>query len=304
VADNKASRATLYNSTGVKQALVVTMPTLSAAVTGDVFNGTTSFNDDLFLFASENGSIAGWRGALGTSAETLINVSGAVYTGLAISTAKDTLYAANFANATVDLFDSAHSSPIGSFSDPNQPAGYAPFNIQNINGTFYVMFAQVDATTHDQITGTGKGFIDTFDPTTHNFTRLITGSSAGGTIGALNAPWGVAVAPSTFGDFASDLLIGNFGDGKINAFNPTTGAFLGTLTDTNGNVITNPGLWGLTFGNGVSAGDPNSLYLVAGGANEDQGTLARISVPEPATIALISVGGAIVLLRRRRTDST
>jgi uncharacterized protein (TIGR03118 family) len=267
------------------------MPAGSAPITGQVFNGTARFNGDTFLFASENGTIAGWRGALGTTAEQLFSVSGAVYKGLAITTAKDMLIAANFHSGALDVFDSTHPGPIGSFSDPAAPAGYAPFNVQNVGGTIFVTYAKQDADGHDDVPGPGHGLVDVFDPVTHTFTRLVTGSDAGGTVTALDSPWGVAVAPGTFGPFAGALLVGNFGDGKINAFDRTTGAFLGTLTDLSNNPIVNPGLWGLTFGNGGSGGDPNALYFTAGGADEDIGVFGRITaVPEPSSLAMLAAG--------------
>jgi uncharacterized protein (TIGR03118 family) len=287
VSNNGTGTATLYNSTGTKQGLVVTMPAGSAPITGQVFNGTPTFNGDLFIFASENGTIAGWRVALGTTAEQLYGVPGAVYKGLGISTAADTLFAANFSNGTIDLFDSTHSAPIGSFADPTAPAGYAPFNVQNIGGRFYVTFAVQDAAHHDDVAALGNGLVDIFDPVTHTFTRLISN-------GQLDSPWGLAVAPGTFGEFAGDLLVGNFGNGEINAFNPSTGAFQGALLDAANTPIINPGLWGLIFGNGGNGGSPGSLYFTAGGANEDIGVFGRItplsSVPEPSSFALLAIG--------------
>ncbi len=311
VSDNGAGKATLYNSTGTKQGLIVSMPAGSEPITGQVFSGSVTFNGDLFIFASENGTIAGWRGALGTTAEQLFAVPNAVYKGLAISGSKDTLYAANFRAGTIDVFDSTHSAPIGFFSDPTAPAGYAPFNIQNLGGKFFVTFAQQDGAKHDDVAGVGHGFIDVFDPVTHTFTRLVTGSAAGGTVTALDSPWGVALAPATFGDFAGALLVGNFGDGEINAFNQNTGAFLGTLSDITSNPIVNPGLWGLTFGNGGNGGDQTALYFTAGGADEDTGLFARITirgaaVPEPSTLILLGSGAAILLVsafRLRRQPS-
>jgi len=190
------------------------------------------------------------------------------------------------------------------FTDPNLPSGYAPFNIQLLGGKLYVTFAFKELNSDDDAPGPGRGIIDVVDPVTHAFTRLITGSAAGGTVTALNSPWGLALAPATFGPFAGDLLVGNFGDGKINAFNPTTGAFLGTLSDSTGNPLVNPGLWGLMFGTGGNAGgDPNALYFTAGGANEDRGVLGRLdAVPEPGSFVLLVLGGATVLgVRLRRT---
>jgi uncharacterized protein (TIGR03118 family) len=301
VSDNGTGKSTLYNTAGVKQGLIVSMPN-SDPITGQVFNGTASFHGNVFLFASENGTIDGWRGALGTNAEQLATVAGAVYKGLAISTAKDMLFAANFHAGTIDVFNTANpAAPTGSFSDPTAPAGYAPFNIQNLGGKLYVTFAQQDATGHDDVGGVGHGLIDVFDPTTNTFTRLVTGSAAGGTVDALNSPWGVALAPTSFGQFGGDLLVGNFGDGLINAFDPVTGALLGHLSDENGNALVNPGLWGLIFGNGGSGGTLGTLYFAAGGADEASGVFGQISaVPEPSSLVLLGLGGALLYRIRRR----
>ena len=284
VSDNGTGKSTLYNSAGVKQGLVVSMPGGSEPVTGNVFNGTSTFQGNTFLFASENGTIAGWRGALGTTAEQLYAVPGGVYKGLAISTTKDTLYAANFHSGAIDVFSSIGGGLTGSFSDPSIPAGYAPFNIQNLGGRIYTTFAKQDAAMHDDVAGAGFGFVDVFDPTAHTFSRLVSG-------GQLNSPWGVALAPAGFGSFAGALLVGNFGDGLINAFDATSGAFLGTLRDASNNPIVNLGLWGLTAGNGGNGGDAASLYLTAGGPNEDAGLLARISVVPAPNAALVLLGG-------------
>jgi uncharacterized protein (TIGR03118 family) len=299
ISDNATGKSTLYNTLGVKQGLIVSMPPLSAPITGQVFNGSANFNGDAFLFASENGTIAGWRGALGTNAETLFFIPDQVYKGLAINTAKDTLFAANFHSGAIDAFNSGGLT--NSYFDPTTPSGYAPFNIQNIGGTIYVTFAQQDATGHDDVPGIGHGFVDTFDPITHLFTRLITGSAVGGTADALNSPWGLARAPASFGPFGGALLVGNFGDGVINAFDPTTGAFLGHLSDSIGDPLVNPGLWGLTFGNGGNGGKPDILYFTAGGANEDLGVFGQIRVvPEPGSLVLVALGGGLLLVQARR----
>jgi uncharacterized protein (TIGR03118 family) len=301
VSDNGTGKSTLYNGAGTKQGLIVSMPN-GDPITGQVFSANPgTFNGNAFIFASEKGTIDGWRGALGTNAEQMFSVTDAVYKGLAISAVKDTLFAANFHSGGIDVFNS--TGHIASYFDPAAPAGYAPFNIQNLGGKLYVTFAQQDGAGHDDVPGVGHGLVDVFDPVTHTFTRLVTGSAAGGSVDALNSPWGMALAPGSFGKFGGDLLVGNFGDGTINAFDPTSGAFLGTLSDSSGNPLVNPGLWGLTFGNGGQGGDKNALYITAGGADEGSGVFARINaVPEPssAVLGLIAVG-LIAVFRRFQT---
>jgi uncharacterized protein (TIGR03118 family) len=296
ISDNGTGLSTLYNTLGVKQGLVVSMPAGSLNVTGQVFNGTSSFNSDAFLFANENGTITGWRGALGTIAETLFTVAGASYKGLAVSSTKDTLYAANFAAGRIDVFSSAGLT--GSYVDPTTPAGYAPFNIQNINGKLYVTYALRGAT-GDDVAGAGNGFVSVFDPITHTFTRLVTQ-------GALNSPWGLAIAPADFGSLAGDLLVGNFGDGTINAFDTLSGALLGTLADASGVSLVNDGLWGLDFGNGGNGGLKNALYITAGPNNETGGLFARIdstTIPEPSSLFLTGAGLAMFIFRRRKVKA-
>jgi len=295
ISDNGTGKATLYNSLGVKQALVVSMPS-SAPITGQVFNGTSSFNGDTFVFASENGTIAGWRGALGTTAETLFSVNGANYKGLAISTDKSSLYAADFASGNIDVFTLGALS--GTFADTSLPAGYKPFNIQNLGGKLYVTFAL--ASGGDDVAGAGHGFVKVFDPVTHTFSSLVSQ-------GALDSPWGVALAPAGFGTLGGDLLVGNFGDGKINAFDPLSGLLLGTLADASLNPLVIDGLWGLTFGNGGSGGSAASLYVTAGPDDETGGLFARIDslavapVPEPSELALMAGGlGLLAAFRVRR----
>lgn len=191
----------------------------------------------------------------------------------------------------------------GNFTDPNLPVGYAPFNIQNIGGKLYVTYALQDAAGHDDVAGAGHGLVDVFDLQGNLLKRLVSN-------GPLNSPWGMAIAPSGFGNFGSDLLVGNFGDGTINAFDPTTGAFLGTVDGSDGKPLINMGLWDLTFGNGGSGGSPDDLYFTAGipgpGKIEDHGLFGDIAVvptPEPATLTLIGSGllGLIGYKRRRNS---
>lgn len=298
---NGSGTSELYNGAGVKQALTVTIPGTGGNVgtpTGTVFNGTTNFNSDLFLFASEDGNISGWRGALGTTAETLLSSSNnAVFKGLTIgTTASGTyLYAADFHNNQINVLPGTGAPALsGNFTDPNLPAGYAPFNIQNIGGTLYVTYAQQDAARHDDVPGAGHGFVDTYDLNGNFQGRLVSN-------GALDSPWGLAIAPVGFGDVAGDLLVGNFGDGKINAYNPATGALVETLVDAHGNPIAIDGLWALRFGNGAGSGPTTNLYFTAGTNGEADGLFGDLAtVPEPGTWAMLGIGlGALFSIQRR-----
>ena len=313
VSDNATGVATLYNSDGVKQALTVTIPGIGGQPgepTGVIFNSTVNFNSDLFIFAGENGTIAGWRGALGTTAEILLDNSSAsaVYKAIATGmTAQGTyLYAADFRNNQITVVPGTGAPALtGQFQDPNLPAGYAPFNIENIGGKLYVTYALQDAAKMDDVSGAGNGFVDVYDLNGNLVQRLISN-------GSLDSPWGLALAPTGFGSFANDLLVGNFGDGTINAFNPTTGAFLGQLDDASGNPIVNPGLWALTFGNGGNGGVPSDLYFTAGGAGETGGLLGSLTptspttskTSEPETLSLLTVGVlALLAFQLKRSSS-
>jgi uncharacterized protein (TIGR03118 family) len=307
VSDNGTGLATLYNGAGVKQGLVVTIPGVGGnpgAPTGVIFNSTTSFNADLFIFGTEDGTIAGWRGALGTTAETLVDSTGmnSVFKGLAIAntSAGTYLYATDFHNNSITVVPGTGAPAlIGNFTDPSLPAGYAPFNIENINGQLYVTYAVQDAAKHDDVAGAGNGIVDVYDLQGNFVKRLITG-------GQLNSPWGMALAPASFGSFGKDLLVGNFGDGTINAFDPATGSALGTLDGANGLPLVNQGLWDLTFGNGGSGGLTSDLYFTAGipGGDqvEDHGLFGSIATtPEPGTLMLLGSGllGLLGYGRRR-----
>ena len=305
ISDNHTGLATLYNGSGVKIPLVVTIPPPTgqagpAAPTGQVFNSNTAnFNGARFIFATEDGTISSWQGSNGTNA--VLNVdnsaSGTVYKGLALASngSGTFLYATDFHGGAVDVFDSSFNkvSLTGSFTDPGLPAGYAPFNLQAAGGMLYVSYALQDAAKHDDVAGPGHGFLDVFDTNGNLVQRLLTQ-------GALNSPWGMAWAPAGFGKFSGDLLVGNFGDGTINAFDPTTGNLVGQLDDPNGNPITNLGLWDITFGNGGSGGSKNILYFTAGipGPDniEDHGLFGSVSaVPEPGTLTLLGSGFASLI---------
>lgn len=288
ISDNGTGVSTLYDGTGAPQSLVATIPTPPggqppAAPTGAIFNNTSSFKVGAapakFIFATEDGTIAGWN-AGGQAVLGADNSAGAaIYKGLTIAKngADDLLFAANFHAGQIDVFDSAFHmiTPAGgAFNDPDLPAGFAPFNVREIGGSIFVTYAMQDADKEDDVRGPGNGFIDVFDSAGKMLRRF---ASAG----VLNSPWGLAVAPANFGAFGGALLVGNFGDGHINAFDLVSGAFLGQLKDPAGKLITIEGLWDLKFGNGTKAGDPNKLYFTAGisgGAEiEDHGLFGSLS---------------------------
>jgi uncharacterized protein (TIGR03118 family) len=259
------------------------------SVTGQVFNGTADFNGDRFLFVSEDGTISGWQSSLGTTAEILQTPSDANYKGIALATIGNNtyLYAANFHSGTIDVLKGNSLAPnlTGSFTDPNLPAGYAPFNIQLLNGKLYVTYA-LQGPGKDEQAGAGLGFVTVFDTQGNLLGRV-------GTMGALNAPWGMAIAPQSFGSFAGDLLVGNFGDGTINAFDLATNSFVGQLTGPDGKPLKIDGLWGLTVGNGTSAGSTDRIYFSAGPGDESHGLFGELrAVPEPTSLipGLIAFG--------------
>jgi uncharacterized protein (TIGR03118 family) len=274
VANNNSGTSTLYDAQGNKDtALVVTIPGAAhnpngncspGCPTGNVANGNgVYFGGGQFIFDTEDGIIANWTGSSNTANIAFDNsASGAVYKGLALLNSTF-LLAANFNTGKVDVFDRNFNPTAlsGSFTDPKLPAGLAPHGIHVIGSQVYVAYAMQDGPKHDAQPGAGLGQVDIFDS---NGNFVSTFVPAGG---KLNAPWGVVAAPATFGTFANAIMVGNFGDGTINAFD-TTGKFLGQLADSTGKVLVNPGLWDLVFGGGGTSGDPGTLYLDAGGGNQ------------------------------------
>jgi uncharacterized protein (TIGR03118 family) len=255
--------------------LVVTIPG-DGSVTGQLFNNTPAFNGDIFIFVSEDGTISGWRPALGTNAEVLTTRNGAVYKGVALATnnGSPVLLAANFHEGTIDQYSSSLQL-IGQFADRRAPAGYAPFNVQNVAGQVFVTFAKQDAEKFEEVPGRGRGLIDIFVPAIGKFYRFATGKAAGGNIREMNAPWGVALAPTSFGTHADQVLVGNFGSGTIMTFD-AGGRFRGLLQGTGECPLTIDGLWGLSVGSAGTAGVATDLYFAAGPNDENHGLFGAI----------------------------
>lgn len=298
VADNHSGLSTVYESTGGVQSLVVRIPTAGGgtppgAPTGIVFNDTTGFDvggsPARFIFATEDGTISAWNAGTNAVLKMDNSASDAVYKGLALATngGKAFLYATDFRGGKMDVFDSNFQlvNTEGLFHDPGIPAGFAPFNVRNFGGILYVTYARQNEDKEDDVAGDGNGFITLFDVTGKMVKRFASN-------GTLNSPWGLAMAPASFGAFSGALLVGNFGDGRINAFDPATGSLLGQLRNPNGILIWVEGLWDIAFGNGAKAGETNKLYFTAGiaggGGIEDHGLFGSVSVAFPAPI-LISV---------------
>lgn len=293
VADNGSGVSTIYNGLGSPLPLKVTIPAApkvggKGTPTGVIFNNTTGWvvtkngksASAFFIFVTEDGTISGWSPAVdSTNAIIAVDNStlGAVYKGLTRGAdgKNALLYVTNFNSGKIEVYDSSfHPVTLsGHFIDPHLPAGYAPFGIQNINGDIYVTYGKQDATKHDAVNGKGLGIVNVFDASGNFLKRVATG-------GVLNAPWAVALTPAGFGKFSNRLVIGNFGDGKINVFDLATCHFQGHIHGSNGKSLTIDGLWSLAFGNGFNNQRTNVLYFTAGPADETHGIYGSIT---PAT---------------------
>jgi uncharacterized protein (TIGR03118 family) len=301
VADNNAGVATIYHvgvggTTASKVDLTVNVPGGRTATgdgpspTGQVFNPTTGFSvtsasgtgPAFFIFDSEAGQISAWSPVADPPASGMATAQleftspSAVYKGLAIATGDSGtfLYAANFHDGTVDVFNSQWQpvATAGGFSDPSLPAGYAPFGIQDVHNLIYVTYALQNSLRHDDVAGAGHGFIDVYTPDGFLVKRLASRDS-------LNSPWGMAIAPDGFGPFSGQLLVGNFGDGKINVFDPFSGKFLGRLENSTRHPIQIDDLWGLKVGT-ASTGGTHTLLFSAGINDEKDGLVGSIN-PAP-----------------------
>ncbi len=314
VADNGTAVVTVYDGQGNAlppgNPLVIAAAPDTAAPSGAVFNDTFGFliskgnhkAPAQFLFASEDGTVSGWNPFIDATHTIVVidNSAGgnAVYKGLALARSKahdgnsrnenqdndgdlglersdhgghngTRLYLANFRAGVVEAYDSQFS-PLFTFTDANVPAGYAPFGIRGLGDKLIVTFALQDDAKHDDVAGPGHGYVDLFDADGHLLKRLVSE-------GDLNSPWGLALSPHNFGMFGDALLIGNFGDGRINAFK-LDGTPLGKLQDANGNDIVIAGLWGIDFGNGVLAGPRNALFFASGPDGENHGLFGKLTV--------------------------
>jgi uncharacterized protein (TIGR03118 family) len=281
VADNGMDVSTVYKADGTTARAPVAV---SSAPTGAVSNSSSNFMitngtttaPATFIFATEHGQILAWTSTVsGNTAMQEASTPEAVYKGLAI--AGDRLYATDFHHGRIDVFDGSFQpvDTTGKFVDPGIPAGYAPFGIQNVNGTLVVTYAKQDADQHDDVAGQGHGFVDRFSTTGTFLGRVATR-------GQLNSPWGIAMAPANFGRFSSDLLIGNFGDGQISAYEPQLdGSFelVGQLRTGDHKVLTIEGLWALQFGKGAMAnnGPTTTLFFTAGPDDESHGLFGTIT---------------------------
>jgi len=276
VADNGTDVSTIYRANGSIVPLVVQVP---VQPTGTVFWGAARAT---FVFDTEAGQVRGWKNTQGNQTIVLADRSavGAIYKGLALATtlAGDRFYATDFHNARVDVFDANFNlvTSGGAFVDADLPSGYAPFGVQTIGSRVFVTYAKQDADAADEIHGQGRGFVDAYDTSGTLLARVARH-------GQLDAPWGLALAPANFGRFSGDLLVGNFGDGQINAYEEmANGRFehRGELRDADGKPLSIDGLWALQFGHGSANNGPtNTLFFTAGPNDESDGLLGSITAP-------------------------
>lgn len=291
VADNGTGVGTVYDASGNNVVGTVKVPGHAGeagAPTGVVINSdATKFNitgksaSAQFIFVTEDGTIDAWSGAKTDKTATVMidnSVSNAVYKGVAIANFRHRpfLFAANFMSERIEVYDStfARSHVAGKFVDPNLPAHYSPFNVQAINNQLYVMYAKHTKGSRDETSGAATGVVDVFGADGNLIRRFAAG-------GKLNAPWGVALAPKNFGTFSNDILIGNFGDGRVSAFDAASGAFRGQISNASNTPIKLDGLWGIAFGNGKAGNLTNGLYFAAGINDEAHGLYGRLIADQP-----------------------
>jgi uncharacterized protein (TIGR03118 family) len=283
VADNGTGLSTTYSPAGMVLPTTITIPVPAdggmppSTPTGLVVNTTaTAFMADKFIFATEDGTISGWQSGAAAVMRVDSSASGAVYKGLAIATLNGVprLYATDLHNGAVAVWDQTYASvtATGGFTDPTIPAGFAPFGIQSSAGLLWVTYAKQDAMKHDDMAGAGNGFVDVFDVNGTFMKRLISQ-------GALNSPWALVVAPDDFGAFSGALLVGNFGDGHINAYDVTTGSWRGPALDLTGAPLKIDGLWSLVFGNDTTGAAHNRLFFTAGPDMEMHGQMGHLDLP-------------------------
>ncbi|MBV8071295.1 MAG: TIGR03118 family protein [Acidobacteriaceae bacterium] len=318
VSNQGSNTSTLYTGDGTKLGLVVTVPPttgIPTGPTGQVFSGGAGFTGSpFFIFDTLAGTIDAWGKTSGTTASVVATTPGAIYTGLGIGAVSGSnfLYAANFVpGGGVDVYNTSFTMT-GTLRDSSIPSGYSPFNSQVIGGKLYVEYAKFNPSNGMAQMGAGLGYVAVYDLAKGTWSTLISG-------GQLNAPWGVTLAPKSFGAFSNDLLIGNFGNGEINAYS-TTGVFLGTLSDGSGHPLVNPFLWAIEAGNNNPKANPSGVYFNAGIGNQVYGLFGVItasstasataastagylqtnlvtSAPEPAALGLMFVGGLLLAAR-------
>jgi uncharacterized protein (TIGR03118 family) len=305
VSNNVTGTSTLYSPDGAPQSLVASIPgglptgVVAVPSTNTSLRFSYARNDTTvtarFIFVTQTGVIAAWNPTLSPNALQVASNDGAIYGGAAIASTGSgaRLYAANFGECSIDVYDSSfvQVTPSGSFSDPNLPAGYCPWNVSNINGQLYVAYALKSG--DDEVKGAGNGYIDVYDTNGNLLSRFASDAE-------LNAPWAMVLAPSSFGDFSGDLLVGNFGDGRVLAYSLGDGSFQGALKDSLGNTIAIEGLWGLATCSAAGSTVANRLYFAAGTDDETHGLFGYIRVSGTAGGGGGGGGGGETCVNRSR----